>query len=92
MKPKWMRDEEAESNYGFTGATLFKNLLMGAGIAAAIDYLLNKKKKSRSEFTTQDERNLKELQKQQKAGKKGEISTRGMKLKDAVKAALKKKK
>ena len=35
---------------------------------------------------------LKELQKQQKAGKKGEISTRGMKLKDAVKAALKKKK
>ena len=66
--------------------------LIGAGIAAAIDYLLNKKKKSRSEFTTQDERDLKELQKQQKAGKKGEISTKGMKLKDAVKAALKKKK
>ena len=51
---------------------------MGAGIAAAIDYLLNKKKKNKADFTVQDERNLKELQKQQKAGKKGESPTRGL--------------
>ena len=87
-----MRDEEAESDYGPSKGTLLKTLLMGVGIAGAIDYLLNKKKKNKSDFTTQDERNLKELQKQQKAGKKGEISTRGMSLKDAVKAAKKKKK
>ena len=92
MKPKWMRDEEAESNYGFTGVTLFKNLLMGAGIAAAIDYLLKKKKEDKVGFTVQDERNLKELEKQQKAGKKGKMPTRGMNLKDAIKAAKKKKK
>lgn len=91
MKPKWMRDEEAESNYGFTGGTLLKNLLMGIGIAGAIDYLLKKKKENKKEFTTQDERNLKELEKQQKAGKKGSIVTRGMSLKNAIKAAKKKK-
>ena len=65
---------------------------MGAGIAAAIDYLLNKKKKNKADFTVQDERNLKELQKQQKAAKKGEAPTRGMNLKDAIKAAMKKSK
>ena len=91
MKPKWMRDEEAESNYGFTGGTLLKNLLMGVGIAAGVDYLLKKKRENKAKFTTQDERDLKELQKQQKAGKKGSIPTRGMKLKDAIKAAKKKK-
>ena len=92
MKPKWMRDEESESDYGFTGATLFKNLLMGVGLAGAIDYLLKKRKEKKSEFTTQDARNLEELEKQQKAAKKGSLSTRGMSLKDAIKAAKKKKK
>ena len=91
MKPKWMRDEEAESSYGPSGGTLLKTLLMGVGIAGAIDYLVNKKKKNKTGFTAQDERNLKELQKQQKAGKKGESPTRGMNLKDAIKAAMKKK-
>ena len=91
MKPKWMRDEEAESDYGPSKGTLFKTLLMGVGIAGAIDYLLNKKKKNKAGFTAQDERDLKELQKQQKAGKKGSIPTKGMSLKDAIKAAKKKK-
>ena len=92
MKPKWMRDEEARSDYGPSSGTLLKTILMGVGIAGAIDYLLNKKRKNRAEFTTQDERNLKELQRQQKAGKKGDIPTRGMNLKDAIKAAMKKNK
>ena len=87
-----MRDEEAESGYGPSGGTLLKTLLMGVGIAGAIDYLLNKKKKNKVGFTAQDERNLKELEKQQKAAKTGSLSTRGMSLKDAIKAAKKKKK
>ena len=91
MKPKWMRDEEAESGYGSVGGTLLKALLMGVGIAAGIDYLIAKKKKNKADFTVQDERDLKELQKQQKAGKKGSIPTKGMNLKDAIKAAKKKK-
>ena len=91
MKPKWMQDEEAESSYGSVGGTLLKALLMGVGIAAGIDYLIDKKKKNKADFTVQDERDLKELQKQQKAGKKGAIPTRGMNLKDAIKAAKKKK-
>ena len=91
MKPKWMRDQEAEDDYGSVGGTLLKALLMGVGIAAGIDYLIAKKKKNKADFTVQDERDLKELQKQQKAGKKGSISTRGMNLKDAIKAAKKKK-
>ena len=91
MKPKWMRDEEGSGDYGFTGGTILKNLLMGIGIAGAIDYLLKKKRENKAKFTTQDERDLKELQKQQKAGKKGSIPTRGMNLKDAIKAAKKKK-
>ena len=91
MKPKWMRDEEAESDYGPTTGTILKTLLMGVGIAAAVDFLLNKKKKNKADFTVQDERDLKELQKQQKAGKKGSIPTKGMSLKDAIKAAKKKK-
>ena len=91
MKPKWMRDEEGESSYGSVGGTLLKALLMGVGIAAGVDYLLKKKREKKANFTTQDERDLKELQKQQKAGKKGSIPTRGMNLKDAIKAAKKKK-
>ena len=91
MKPKWMRDEEGSSDYGSVGGTLLKALLMGVGIAAGIDYLIDKKKKNKADFTVQDERDLKELQKQQKAGKKGTIPTRGMNLKDAIKAAKKKK-
>ena len=91
MKPKWMRDQEGASDYGFTTGTLLKSLLMGVGIAAAVDYLIAKKRKNRADFTTQDERDLKELQKQQKAGKKGTIPTRGMNLKDAIKAAKKNK-
>ena len=91
MKPKWMQDEEGSSDYGFTGGTLLKNLLMGVGIAAAVDFLLKKKRESKAKFTAQDERDLKELQKQQKAGKKGSIPTKGMSLKDAIKAAKKKK-
>ena len=91
MKPKWMRDEEGESGYGSVGGTLLKALLMGVGIAAGIDFLIDKKKKNKADFSVQDERDLKELQKQQKAGKKGSIPTRGMKLKDALKAAKKKK-
>ena len=91
MKPKWMRDEEAESNYGSVGGSLLKALLMGVGGAAAVDFLIDKKKKNKASFTVQDERDLKELQKQQKAGKKGSIPTRGMNLKDAIKAAKKKK-
>ena len=91
MKPKWMRDEEAESGYGPGKGTILKTLLMGVGIAAGIDYLLSKKKKNKTDFTVQDERDLKELQKQQKAGKKGSIPTKGMNLKDAIKAAKKKK-
>ena len=86
-----MRDEEAESSYGSVGGTLLKALLMGVGIAAGIDYLIDKKKKNKADFTVQDERDLKELQKQQMAGKKGSIPTRGMNLKDAIKAAKKKK-
>ena len=42
MKPKWMRDEEARSDYGPSSGTLLKTILMGVGIAGAIDYLLNK--------------------------------------------------
>ena len=92
MKPKWMRDEEGESGYGPSKGTLLTTLLMGVGIAGAIDYLLKKKKEDKVGFTVQDERNLKELEKQQKAGKKGKMPTRGMNLKDAIKAAKKKKK
>ena len=91
MKPKWMRDEEGESDYVSVGGTLLKALLMGVGIAAGIDFLIAKKKKNKADFTVQDERDLKELQKQQKAGKKGSIPTKGMNLKDAIKAAKKKK-
>ena len=91
MKPKWMRDQEGASDYGFTTGTLLKSLLMGVGIAAGIDFLIAKKKKNKADFTVQDERDLKELQKQQKAGKKGSIPTKGMNLKDAIKAAKKKK-
>ena len=91
MKPKWMQDEEGSSDYGFTGGTLLKNLLIGLGIGGGIEYLLKKKRDNKAKFTTQDERDLKELQKQQKAGKKGAIPTRGMSLKDAIKAAKKKK-
>ena len=91
MKPKWMQDAEAAGDYGFTGGTLLKNLLMGVGIAAGVDYLLKKKREKKANFTTQDERDLKELQKQLKAGKKGSIPTKGMNLKDAIKAAKKKK-
>ena len=92
MKPKWMRDEEGESGYGPSKGSLLTTLLMGVGIAGAIDYLLRKKKEDKTDFTTQDERNLKELEKQQKAAKKGKKSTKGMNLKDAIKAAKKKKK
>jgi len=91
MRPKWMQDAEGESNYGSVGGSLLKSLLMGVGIAAAVDFLIAKKKKNKADFTVQDERDLKELQKQQKAGKKGSIPTRGMNLKDAIKAAKKKK-
>ena len=91
MKPQWMRDEEGESGYGPSKGSLLTTLLMGVGIAGAIDYLLRKKKKDKTDFTTQDERNLKELEKQQKAAKKGKKSTKGMNLKDAIKAAKKKK-
>ena len=91
MIPKWMRDQEAEAGYGPTKGSIFKTLLMGVGIAAAIDFLIAKKKKNKADFTVQDERDLKELQKQQKAGKKGSIPTRGMNLKDAIKTAKKKK-
>ena len=91
MKTKWMRDQEAESDYGSVGGTLLQALLMGVGVAAGIDYLIAKKKKNKADFSVQDERDLKELQKQQKAGKKGSIPTKGMNLKDAIKAAKKKK-
>ena len=91
MKPKWMEKDEAESGYGATASTLLKNLLMGVGIGGALEYLLRRKKNKES-FTVQDERNLKELLKQQKAAKKGKKSTKGMNLKDAIKAAEKKKK
>ena len=91
MKPRWMEKDEAESGYGPTAVTLLKNLLMGVGIGGALEYLLRRKKNNKESFTVQDERNLKELQKQQKAGKKGTIPTRGMNLKDAIKAAKKKK-
>ena len=87
-----MRDAEAEDDYGPTKGTILKTLLMGVGIAAGIDYLIAKKKKNRADFTVQDERDLKELEKQQKAAKKGKKSTKGMNLKDAIKAAKKKKK
>ena len=91
MRPKWMQDEEGESSYGPGKGTILKTVLMGVGIAAAVDYLIAKKRKNRADFTTQDERDLKELQKQQKAGKKGSIPTKGMNLKDAIKAAKKNK-
>jgi hypothetical protein len=91
MRPKWMQDAEGESSYGSVGGTLLKALLMGVGVAAGIDFLIAKKKKNKADFTVQDERDLKELQKQQKAGKKGSIPTKGMKLKDAIKTAKKKK-
>ena len=92
MKPKWMRDEEGESDYGPTAGTLLTTLLMGVGIAGGIDYLLKKRKENKAEFTVQDERDLKELQKMQKAGKKGSSTTQGMRLKDAIKMAKKKRK
>ena len=87
MKPRWMEKDEAESGYGPTAVTLLKNLLMGVGIGGALEYLLRRKKKNKESFTVQDERNLKELEKQQKAAKKGSIDTRGMDLKSALKAA-----
>ena len=91
MKPRWMEKDKAESGYGPTASTLLKNLLMGVGIGGALEYLLRRKKNKES-FTVQDERNLKELLKQQKAAKKGKSPTSGMDLKDAIKAAKKKKK
>ena len=87
MKPRWMEKEDAESGYGPTAVTLLKNLLMGVGIGGALEYLLRRKRKNKETFTAQDERNLKELEKIQKAAKKGSIDTRGMELKDALKAA-----
>jgi len=87
MKPRWMEKDEAESGYGPTAVTLLKNLLMGVGIGGALEYLLRKRKKNKESFTVQDERNLKELEKQQKAAKKGSSDTRGMDLKSALKTA-----
>ena len=92
MKPKWMRDEEGESDYGPSKGTLLTTLLMGVGIASGIDYLLKKRKENKGEFTIQDERDLKELEKMKKAGKKGSSPTQGMNLKDAIKMAKKKRK
>ena len=92
MKPKWMRDEEGDSDYGPSKGTLLTTLLMGVGIASGIDYLLKKRKENKAGFTVQDERDLEELKKMQKAGKKGSSTTQGMRLIDAIKIAKKKRK